>query len=271
MQNFKPENNNKILNWAKALEFKEGYGLAEYLENRANERNSLEECLRVNREHGRSDYHIRQALYKCDNQITDYDGKIRRIVGGVECTADALISFYTITHEKTEESNEYFEPYVDKIIENYFHYVKVPIFMFPCHQNSINQRRYYKFDDRIDMTLYDIKKELDARENSKDSEAFLKKVYKEEGTDTWLKFVIDQARLSGSSGFSYLCRRVFFIDSIFVDEKDNVINLDTNEVLTDEEWRKYEDGGSGFWTFNYYENLQEKINEWYKQQKFICG
>lgn len=80
----------------------------------------------------------------------DPDGFDIKSIGGVDCSADGLLSLRRI-YDKFGMS--------ETMICKYRRYRKKPIFFFLKEQNGINQSRSV-FGDRIDHTLFDLKRRL---------------------------------------------------------------------------------------------------------------
>ncbi len=122
--------------------------------------------------------------------------------------------------------------------------IRNKIIMWPKHKQSINQRRYACFRDRIDFTIFDIKIFYETLNNKEESKSRL--ILKNTLTYKY---------------FKYLKSFKNFIDEyeleIFVDDNENVINLSTEKLING-----YED-----YCFNketntkYLKNLIKKLGE----------
>lgn len=191
-----------------------------------------------------------QEKYKDDNELAwkvfrtfyqDPDGypvgDTYREIGGVKCTADALMSIKRIFELENGFNANFREAFVK--------YRESPIFFFPCEQNGINQSRRYKstFDDRIDYTLYDIKTYYDNKMNAK--KCILKDAFMKAKTNKWLKNL---------GSFDSLIKE-YDISEIFVDKTGNVYNIETGDVI-EEVPEKIE------YTEGYYNNLKSMIDKW---------
>lgn len=85
----------------------------------------------------------------------DPDGYAIRTIGGVPCSADGLLSIKRI-HRKFGVSEE--------AIREYELYRRTPIFFFPQEKNGINMSRAAAFGDKIDFTLFDLKRRFEGKE-----------------------------------------------------------------------------------------------------------
>ena len=79
----------------------------------------------------------------------DPDNKAIRFVNNIKCTADGLLSINRICAMEKDDAS---------IVSTYAKYRKFPIFFFPCEIGGINTSRNSMFGDRIDHTLYDLKR-----------------------------------------------------------------------------------------------------------------
>ena len=75
----------------------------------------------------------------------DPDGFEIRKIGGIDCSADGLLSIKRI-YRKYGMSEE--------TIYEYEKYRRIPIFFFPQEMNGINMSRASVFGDKIDYTLF---------------------------------------------------------------------------------------------------------------------
>lgn len=154
---------------------------------------------------------------------------------GIVCTADALLSIRRM-YQKHGLSLE--------LAEEYKNFRKTPIFHFPTETNGINQSRAIAFGDRIDLTLYDLKKYCGGDMNCK-----LLKTYRRPNTLKWLE--------SFDSDFEKIINW-FGVQGVFVDENYEVFNLEYDDGTTICECSA---SYSWNWTDNYYDNLKKKIVE----------
>ena len=168
----------------------------------------------------------------------DPDGKFIRVMYGVDCTADALISIWRICQMEMNRKD---------IVPVYEHYRKKPMFYFPCEQGGINQTRSTVFGDRIDCTLFDLKIYFSEHSTEK---CRLKRALDRPITQKWLQ---------GIQTFENLID-AYDVRGIFTDDKYNVIDLETGRLLLnypDPEVKLLD------WSENYYGNVKAKIDEWY--------
>lgn len=160
--------------------------------------------------------------------------------GGVNCTVDGLLSKNRI--KKVEGFNE-------KFYETFKKYRKHPIIFFPSeHKGGINRTRATVFGDRIDYTLFDIKRHC-AGEDCKMAES-----YELEKTKKWFE------------SFDYDFKKIvewMGIDGIFVNENLDVYDLEYNDERTIEE---YSDKYPYDWSLEYYENVKKKVEEFYEKR-----
>ena len=147
------------------------------------------------------------------------------------------------------------EPDKSNIISTYEKYRKCPIFYFPSEVGGINTSRNSVYGDRIDYTLYDLKLALEG----KSDECRLNDAYKKPKTAKWLA--------SFNNDFKELVNW-YGIQGIFTDDDYNVLNIETGKAIEKEkqgEIPELEYFSHG-WSRDYYENLKEKIDAWYKKQ-----
>lgn len=159
---------------------------------------------------------------------------------GIKCTVDGLISINRIYE---------YEGFNKKFIDTFYKYRKIPIIFFPSEKNGINTSRYNKFGDRIDYTLFDLKRYCDGKECK------LKSSYELPKTQKWLK--------SFNYNFEDIIKWMK-IDTIFVDNNNNIFDLDKNNKTI---ISKYYEQYSKKWELNYYENLKVKIDEFIKTKQ----
>lgn len=154
---------------------------------------------------------------------------------GVICTADGLISL-----------NRMYSKYgiTDDLLSEYQQCRKTPIFHFPSERNGINMLRATVFGDRIDHTLFDLKRYC---ENANDCK--LKSAYELPKTKKWLDgFDKDFPKIV----------KAFNIDGIFVDKDNSVFDLEKNDGTHID---NYNELYSRQWSNTYYDSLKGKIIE----------
>lgn len=119
----------------------------------------------------------------------DPDQDFGKIINGVECSGDALISLSRLIGFSKVFNSE--------IVDKYKEYRRSVIFYFPKHAGGINQTRnfiYQKgevkctFGDRIDCTLLDIKNYCESIRVKTNKNIVLIKAYKNDITDKWFKY-----------------------------------------------------------------------------------
>lgn len=86
--------------------------------------------------------------------------------------------------------------------------------IWPCHRNSINQRRFWLFNDRVDYTLYDIKNYFEGKTH--------KINYNIKHTKQWLDSFESFGKFIEDMNLTWFCN-----------EKYEVINIETNEIITE--------------------------------------
>ncbi len=172
------------------------------------------------------------------SMYVDPDPKSIKEINGVKCTADGLLSIRRI-HQKFGLSAE--------LIEEYRIYRRTPIFHFPAVYGGINQSRAMKggFGDRIDHTLFDLKRYCDGHNNCR-----LQSAYMTAPTAKWLE--------SFDYDFSRIVDEWFGVRGIFVDDNDKVLDLEYSDGTT---IKQYSASYSWQWSDRYYENLKKKILE----------
>lgn len=166
-----------------------------------------------------------------------------KMVGDVKCTADGLLSINRIKqHEQCLG---------DDFIAVYKKYRNIPIMFFPSERNGINSSRNNVFGDRIDHTLFDLKRKCEGKEDCK-----LEKAYNLSKTTNWLnKFKRDFGEIVKWLG----------IEGIFVvceNKEWKVYDLEYNDGTIIE---NYCDSYSKKWSNRYYINVKAKIEEYKKQ------
>lgn len=161
-------------------------------------------------------------------------------VEDIICTADGLLSIKRM-YRKYGLS--------DKMISEYARYRKVPIFFFPKEKNGINMLRTSVFGDKIDYTLFDIKKYYENFNNIDAHNCKLSSAYKLPKTKKWLQNMGTFENLVDWYG----------IKGIFVDENYEVYDIEkgNGEHLTD-----YCEKYSWYWSDVYYDNLKKLIDKY---------
>lgn len=189
---------------------------------------------------------IRDIIYKsyCDARL-DPDGKALRYAYGVRCTADGLISMRRITNMEKD---------ITQIVPVYTKYRRIPIFFFPSECGGINTTRAKTFGDRIDYTLYDLKKYFLDK-----ATCFMIDAYNRPKTRMWLE---------GMRSFENLIDWLG-VKGIFTDDSYNVFDLEyaDNRVISGYRTvQEYQDP----WSAVYYTNLKFRI-EMYEKGMYQDG
>lgn len=168
----------------------------------------------------------------------DPDGYKIKKMEGVDCSADGLLSIKRI-YRKFGLS--------ETTISEYERYRMLPIFFFPQEQNGINMSRASVFGDKIDHTLFDLKKYYQGQTK----ECKLANAYQRSKTSKWLKNMKSFENIVNAYG----------IKGIFVDDNYEIYDLERNgSVITD-----YDEQYTWWWSDLYYCNLKNKIDEFMKQ------
>lgn len=168
----------------------------------------------------------------------DPDSNAIKQLGNVKCTADGLLSIKRI-YRKYGMS--------EKIVEEYEHCRRVPIFFFPQEKNGINMTRAAVFGDRIDHTLFDIKRYFEKRENGNIEECKLYSAYCLPRTSEWLQEMESFEKLVGWYG----------IKGVFVNDNYEVYDIEKGDGLIINDYQ--ESYGYG-WSESYYNNLKALID-----------
>lgn len=168
----------------------------------------------------------------------DPDSYSVREHGGIECTADGLLSIRRI-YNKFGLSFE--------LVEEYKKYRRTPIFHFPSEKGGINTSRAKIFGDRIDHTLFDLKMYCnpEMRQSCR-----LISAYNQPKTFAWIE------------SFDYDFKKIvewFGIKGVFVDDNYEVFDLEYNDG---EPIKKLAEKYKWDWSDNYYNNLKIKIEEY---------
>lgn len=161
------------------------------------------------------------------------------------CTADALISLKRLyVHEGLN----------DKLVQGYERYRRIPIFFFPKEKNGINMTRAAVFGDKIDFTLFDIKRYLEAETDAERQSCRLINAYNQPITKRWLMNVKEKG------GFSKIIEWLK-IGTIFTNENYEVFDIEKGNGAIIED---YLDEFPWMWSVEYYNSLKEKIEEYMK-------
>lgn len=179
-------------------------------------------------------WHMIYAFY------VDPDSYAIRVFRGIECSADGLLSIKRIYRKYG---------LTDEAISEYARYRRIPIFFFPKEKNGINMSRASVFGDRIDHTLYDIKKYYEAVNKGNVDECKLKQAYKLPKTSVWL----------GEIGSFEELVKWYGIESIFVDENYEIYDIEKGDgsYITN-----YCDSYRWQWSDAYYNNLRNLIDKY---------
>lgn len=165
------------------------------------------------------------------NAIKEYEG--------VTCTADGLLSIRRIYRKYGITKDT---------IHEYETYRRIPIFFFPQEKSGINTTRASVFGDRIDYTLYDLKKYFEAENEEEKEKCKLFSAYKLPQTKAWLNAMGSFERLVDW----------YRVKNIFTNENYDVYDIEKggctilNNYLDNYKWE---------WSDRYYENLKNCITQ----------
>lgn len=173
----------------------------------------------------------------------DPDGKAIRYVGDVKCTADGLLSMWRICN---------MEEQVQNIARVFDIYRQIPIFFFPCERGSINTSRAKVFGDRIDHTLFDLKKYYT---DTKDK-CYLLNAYNREKTNKWLTEMKSFENLIDWWG----------VKGTFTDDEYNIFDLEYSDNRIIETYKTMKEYQLP-WNIGYYNNVKERINLYIKTNR----
>lgn len=160
-----------------------------------------------------------------------------KMVGDIKCTVDGLLSVKRIKQHESGFGKEFID--VFKI------YRKTPVIYFPCERYGINVTRSRVFGDRIDHTLYDLKRKCAGKTDCR-----LEKAYRLPKTAEWL------------TQFDYNFEKIvrwLKVDGIFVNDKYEVFDLEYSNGTTIKEYQPVYDKK---WTDAYYGNVKKKIESY---------
>ncbi len=163
----------------------------------------------------------------------DPEVKAVKKAGDIDCIADGLMTIMRLykVHGMTST-----------LVNEYEKYRKMPIFYFPNEVNGISMARERVFGDRIDHTLYDIKRACEGA-----GDCYMKEAYELPKTREWLKyFGNDFSRIVDWLG----------IGEIFVNSGNEVFDLEKNDGSVIE---GYLEEYSWEWSSNYYDNVASKV------------
>ena len=165
----------------------------------------------------------------------DPDGWSVRRVGEVACSADGLISLTRLYR---------IFGLTEKLPEEYKKYRAFPIIHFPAERNGINMSRAAIFGDRIDHTLFDLKRYCEGGKDCRLSSA-----YQRENTRKWLQQFRSFGEIADWLGVRWL----------FVNESLDVFDLEKNDgtVIC-----RYRDAYPWEWSKAYYDHLTAKITSY---------
>lgn len=172
----------------------------------------------------------------------DPDERSKRYVNNIECTADGLISLRRIYKRYGIGL---------KLVDEYKKCRCIPIIHFPKEQNGINQLRNTVFGDRIDYTLFDLKRMCEGADDCR-----LKSAYSLSRTSEWLR--------AFNNDFSKIVEWLG-IDGIFVID-NQVLDLEHDDGICIE---KYKESYRRNWSTYYYDHTCSKIEEY--KEKYKCA
>ena len=171
----------------------------------------------------------------------DPDSKSIQYVDGIPCNADGLISLRRLycRYGMTE-----------KLVEDYRKYRAVPIIHFPSAVNGINMLRASVFGDRIDHTLYDLKRHCEGANDCR-----LQSAYRLPRTQRWLQFLhCDFGEIVKWMG----------IDGVFVGKENEVFDLESGDGKP---VTQYKARYTWDWDDAYYEHLTNKILQFRRESR----
>ena len=172
-----------------------------------------------------------------------------KMVGDVKCTVDGLLSVKRMRQHEGGFSKQF--------IQTFERYRRTPIIFFPAEMNGINMSRASVFGDKIDPTLYDIKRKCEQVKEKRekghsDITCKLECAYKLPITTAWFEaFNYDFAEI-------VKCLGIEDVFVVLIDGKYEVIDLEKNDgsIITN-----YADSYTREWSPQYYENIKSKIEQ----------
>lgn len=169
----------------------------------------------------------------------DPDSNAFREYDGITCTADGLFSIRRIYKKYGMKMNTIYE---------YEQYRRVPIFFFPKEKNGINTTRAAVLGDRIDYTLYDLKKYYEAEDESEKEKCKLFSAYRMPKTKAWLNSIGSFEKLIDWYGI----KNIFTNQNYEVYDIEKGQNAVIKEHLDEYKWE---------WSDRYYANLRNYIDQ----------
>lgn len=169
----------------------------------------------------------------------DPDSNGMKVYDGITCTADGLFSIRRIYRKHGMKITT---------IHEYAQYRRVPIFFFTMEKNGINTTRASVFGDRIDYTLYDMKKYFAAKDEEEKEKCKLISAYRMPKTKAWLDAMGSFERLIDWYG----------VKNIFTNGNYEVCDIEQGKDVV---IRDYLDGYKWEWSDRYYKNLQNCVNQ----------
>ncbi len=167
----------------------------------------------------------------------DPDGFANKKVKDIVCNADGLISI---------DSFYYHEGLTENLVNSFKVYREKPIIFFPSERGGINSSKVGAFKDRIDSTLFDIKKYYEASSIDEKKECKLYTAYSLPKTKQWLDEMESFEKIIEWLG----------IRGIFTNEEYEVFDLEKNDGSIITNYRK---SYSKEWSDEYYKAMQRKI------------
>jgi hypothetical protein len=175
----------------------------------------------------------------------DPDSASTKNYGNILCTSDGLLSIKRIYRHKGLTT---------QLISEYETYRRVPIIYFPQEKNGINMTRASVFGDRIDYTLFDLKKyfgSIESKTNLDCHKCRLISAYQLPKTSDFLhqmgsfENLIDWLNIKG----------------IFTNEQYEVYDIEKGDdsIITD-----YLPKYSWNWSDEYYINIKQMIDKYFK-------
>ncbi|MDO5713684.1 MAG: hypothetical protein Q4Q07_04560 [Tissierellia bacterium] len=150
---------------------------------------------------------------------------------GIDCSVDAILSINRIYEH---------EGFNENFINTFRFSRERPIIFFPKERGGINQSRYRVFGDRIDHTLFDLKRYFEKKDCK------LRAAYTLPKTRKWLQSFDDFPALV----------KWLHIEGIFVDDGYNVFDLSHNDGTCIEDYSIHY---ARMWSSAYYEHVVERI------------